>query len=268
MNHHNFSFFGQKAGLLLDSAEINQPCLYLRFLKKKKDGSWEKTSQGEGKNIKLNLLEMIAILRIFRTQNTKWSTVHKFGEDTTSITVENKNNIISFMISGYAKQLKFPESELFTDLLDHIYKEKIINATISNLNGKNKERKLQGIQPSNNRESKIQNLSDAPIPEYPEEINEKSEKITENQEDKKKNIEIDPEQWYNSLKTNEDFKLIPGAINEERAKAVSFHIADLTNIWVPNSCIDPNQNLSKEGIWVKDWFLRKKMVDIFAENMG
>jgi len=71
MDRHNYSFFGQKTGMLLDSAEIDQPCLYLRFLKKKQDGSWEKPSQGQGKNIKLNLIEMIAILRIFRTENTK-----------------------------------------------------------------------------------------------------------------------------------------------------------------------------------------------------
>ena len=258
MNHHNYSFFGQKTGLLLDSAEINQPCLYLRFLKKNPDGSWDKPSLGQGKNIKLNLLEMIAILRIFRTENSKWSTVHKFGEDITSITVENKNNVISFMISGYAKQLKFPESELFTDLLDHIYHEKIINATISKLNGKNDATKEIKPKRSNNRDSQIQKLSESPIPEFPEEMDEKMEVIK---------TEIDPEKWYNSLKTNEDFKLIPGAINEERAKAVSFHITDLINIWVPNSCMD-NSSVSKEGIWVKDWFLRKKMMDIFAENMG
>ena len=265
MNHHNYSFFGQKTGMLLDSAEINQPCLYLRFLKKKQDGSWEKPSHGEGKNIKLNLLEIIAILRIFRTQNTKWSTVHKFGEETTSITVENKNNIISFMITGYAKQLKFPETELFTDLLDHIYHEKIINATSSNLksNGKNESAQAKIHQNNNNkRDSQIQDLSAASIPEYPEEFGEQNEKPQE------KKIDIDPEKWYNSLKTNEDFKLIPGAISEERAKAINFHIVDLINIWVPNSCIDQNQSLSKEGIWVKEWFLKKKMVDIFAENTG
>jgi hypothetical protein len=257
MNHHNYSFFGQKTGMLLDSAEINQPCLYLRFLKKKQDGSWEKPSQGEGKNIKLNLLEMIAILRVFRSENSKWSTVHKFGEDVKSITVENKNSIIAFMISGYVKQLKFPESELFIDLLDHIYNEKIINATISNLNGTNREKKLQG----NNRETRIQNISDVSIPEYPEEMDEEINKKQKNK------IEIDPEQWYNSLKTNEDFKLIPGAINEERAKAINFHITDLSSIWVPNSCMDSNL-VSKGGIWVKDWFLKKKMIDIFAEHMG
>nr|WP_147664642.1 hypothetical protein [Candidatus Prometheoarchaeum syntrophicum]QEE17756.1 hypothetical protein DSAG12_03594 [Candidatus Prometheoarchaeum syntrophicum] len=259
MKHHNYSFFGQKTGLLLDSAEIDQPCLYLRFLKKKPDGSWEKPSLGQGKNIKLNLLEMIAILRIFRTQNTKWSTVHKFGEDTTSITVENKNTIISFMISGYAKQLKFPESNLFTDLLDHIYHEKIIHATGSKMpskNGSNKESTSQPSQQNISRENEIQDLSNSPIPEYPEELDETPQE---------KKIEIDPEQWYNSLRTNEEFKLLPGAINEERAKAINFHIADLISIWVPNSCIDQEQSLSKEGIWVKDWFLRKKMVDIFAE---
>ena len=255
MNHHNYSFFGQKTGMLLDSAEINQPCLYLRFLKKKQDGSWEKPSQGEGKNIKLNLLEMIAILRIFRTQNTKWSTVHKFGEETTSITVENKNNIISFMISGYVKQLKYPESVLFTDLLDHIYHEKIVNATGNNSknsksNGASKVNRQQSN--INNRDSQIHNLSDVPIPEYPEELNEKNKKTQE------KRIDIDPEQWYNSLKTNDDFKLIPGAVNEERAKAVNFHITDLISIWVPNSCINKSQEESKEGVWVKDWFLKKK----------
>ena len=275
MKKHNYSFFGQKTGMLLDSAEINQPCLYLRFLKKKQDGSWEKPSQGEGKNIKLNLLEIIAILRIFRTQNTKWSTVHKFGEETTSITVENKNNVISFMISGYVKQLKFPETELFTNLLDHIYQEKIINATSNNQNSKSNRKNgsntTKSVQNnSGNRDSKIQDLSDAPIPEYPKELDEKTaekEENKENQEKKENKIEIDPEQWYNSLKTNEDFKLIPGAVNEEREKAINFHITDLINIWVPNSCID-SSSISKEGIWVKDWFIRKKMVDIFVENMG
>ncbi len=269
MDKHNYSFFGQKTGMLLDSAEINQPCLYLRFLKKKQDGSWEKPSQGEGKNIKLNLLEMISILRIFRTQNTKWSTVHKFGEDTTSITVENKNNIIAFMISGYAKQLKYPESVLFTDLLDHIYHEKIANATGNNSkNSKsNGSNKVKTIQNNNNpRKSKIQDLSDSPIPEYPEELNEKNEKTQETHETQQKRIDIDPEQWYNSLKTNDDFKLIPGAVNEERAKAVNFHITDLISIWVPNSCINKSQEESKDGLWIKDWFLKKKMVDIFAEN--
>ncbi len=262
MNHHNYSFFGQKTGLLLDSAEINQPCLYLRFLKKNQDGSWDKPSLGQGKNIKLNLLEMIAILRIFRTENSKWSTVHKFGEDTTSITVENKNKIISFMISGYAKQLKFPESILFTDLLDYIYQEKLIYATGSKVNRSNGKKSVghenQEKKPKidNNRQSQIQDLSKTPIPEYPDELDEKKEV---------NKIEIDPEQWYTSLKTNDDFKLIPGAINEERAKAVNFHITDLISIWIPTSCIDPDQTLSKDGLWIKDWFLKKKMVDIFAE---
>ena len=269
MNHHNYSFFGQKTGMLLDSAEINQPNLYLRFLKKKQDGSWEKPSQREGKNIKLTLLEMIAILRIFRTQNSKWSTVHRFGEDTTSITVENKNNIISFMISGYAKQLKYPESILFTDLLDHIYQEKIINATGSNLksNGKNgntAKKPSQNI--CNNRDSPIQNLADASIPEYPEEMDEIISENKEKKENLGNRIDIDPEQWYNSLQTNEEFKLIPGAINEKREKAVNFHITDLINIWIPNSCINRSQEGAKDGLWIKDWFLRKKMVDIFAEN--
>jgi hypothetical protein len=126
-------------------------------------------------------------------------------------------------------------------------------------NGSNKESKSQSVPQNNKRENKIQDLSNSQIPEYTEEMDEKTQG---------KSLDIDPEQWYNSLQIKEDFKLIPGTINEERAKAINFHIADLVSIWVPNSCIDPNQSLSKEGIWVKDWFLRKKMEDIFAENTG
>jgi len=61
MDNHNQSFFGQKTGLLLNSADPSEPYIYLRFLKKKGDGTWEKPSNREGKNIKINLLEQIQI---------------------------------------------------------------------------------------------------------------------------------------------------------------------------------------------------------------
>lgn len=81
MNHHNQSFFGQKSAIILDSAKTSDLYIYLRFLKKLPDGRWEKPSQGEGKNFKLNLLEIVEILNVLNTPNSRWTTVHKFETD-------------------------------------------------------------------------------------------------------------------------------------------------------------------------------------------
>jgi len=62
-DQHNYSFFCQKTGLTVQSAPKNEPYMFLRFIKNKSDGEWEKPSKGEGKAIKFSLEEMVSILQ-------------------------------------------------------------------------------------------------------------------------------------------------------------------------------------------------------------
>lgn len=238
MNHHNQSFFGQKSAVILDSAAPTDPFIYLRFLKKLSDGRWEKPSQGEGKNLKLNLLEIIEILHVLKTPSSQWSTVHKYEDQNTSIKVVHKNseNTVQFFITGYAKPLGRAETRLFTDLLEHIYQEKIKFAT----GGK--------IQKAENNTTKPQkDLS---------EIERSAEK---------KINSIDPKEWLNALKKDGEFLLLPGEVTARRELALSYAIDGKRAIWIPISQIkvDGQNNIQDQNIWVKEWYVSAKLNEIF-----
>ena len=135
MERHQRSFFGQKVGMIFDSGMWNDDCAYLSFLRKKESGIWEKPSQGEGKKIKLNLGELIMVEKVLTGNLSKWSTVHRFKEQTTSISVNRKTdsntqNEVWMNVSRYAKNLRSPETEILGMILKHIIKEKIVRATI------------------------------------------------------------------------------------------------------------------------------------------
>ena len=129
MQSHKLSLFGQKVAVLLDSPDWSDQYLYMRFLKKKEDNTWEKPSAKEGKVIKINLLEAIAIRDLCNSNGGKWSTVHVFGEEKTSISMEKENQNLKFNIPGYSKFIQYPESVLFTELMIHLVSEKIQNST-------------------------------------------------------------------------------------------------------------------------------------------
>lgn len=234
MEHHNQSFFGQKSAIILDSAKSSEPYIYLRFLKKLPDGRWEKPSQGEGKNLKLNLLEIVDILYVLNTPNTRWSTVHKFGDQQTSIKVEHRadSDSVLFFITGYAKPLSRTEAKLFTDLLNHIYCEKIKYAT----GGNNQNAEISEIK------TKKSNLV----------VNEKDSPSIE-----------DPKAWLNHLPQEEDYCRLPGRIQEKRERALLYSIEERKNLWIPLSQIKGDQNGEDTEIWVKKWFIEAKLGEIF-----
>jgi hypothetical protein len=112
MDRQQRSFFGQKVGMIFDSEIWNDDCAYISFLRKKDTGIWEKPSKGEGKKIKLNLGELIMLQKVVNGDLEKWSTFHKFNNQTTSISVSNKRNDspineVWVNVSGYGKNLYF-----------------------------------------------------------------------------------------------------------------------------------------------------------------
>ena len=133
MQRHQRSFFGQKVGLIFDSAQWDREYSYLTFVRKKDSGIWEKPSNGEGKRIKLNLGELIMITKVLNGCTDRWSTVHSFKESKTTISCsKNANNAGEFWLNvdKYSKSLRSPESDILRMILVHIIEEKITRATV------------------------------------------------------------------------------------------------------------------------------------------
>jgi len=56
VDKHNQSFFGQSTGMFIQSSSKHEPFIFLQFIKKKGDGSWEKPSQREGKQMYVGIM--------------------------------------------------------------------------------------------------------------------------------------------------------------------------------------------------------------------
>ncbi len=277
MQRHRYSFFGQKSGILFDSGDDSQPFLFLSFVKKKQTGQWERPTNGEGKNIKFNLGEILHILRILSQTNAEWSTVHKFQTETTPISWKNVNEVIQISIPGYSKLLKFPESKLFHDLLAHVYQEKIEKSTAfqkettkyldpkenlqhraansHNLSPNDNQHRIRSNLESNTHSSRVimeSSRSNHENGNSPQSINPNS------------NPNIDPSKWLENLQVQDDFCLVPGELTAQREKAIAFKVSTFNQIWVPKSVIRDQQiEPDLGGLWIKHWFLTKKLEDIF-----
>jgi len=103
MDTHNYPFFGQKAGLIIQSPSKNVPYFFIQCIKKKQNNSWEKTSLGEGQKVKFNLNEMVSMLHVLQQKVNKWSTYHKFKETTTQIQFNWKESALWINIGEYSR---------------------------------------------------------------------------------------------------------------------------------------------------------------------
>ena len=64
MDAHNYPFFGQKSGLIIQSPSKSLPYFFIQCVKKKQNNIWEKTSKGEGKKVKFGMSEIASILHV------------------------------------------------------------------------------------------------------------------------------------------------------------------------------------------------------------
>ena len=122
-------FFGTKTGNLFDSGPDDSPTIYLTFIKKKQDGSWEKPSLKEGKAIKFTLVDIAFMLRVFRGEVTSWKTFHSFEGRETHISFERgsqEKEDLNVKAGDYLKQLNYGEIEVFKAMLDHAFHKKVI----------------------------------------------------------------------------------------------------------------------------------------------
>jgi len=132
MKSHRKGFFGTNAGILFDSGPSSSPALFITFIRKKEDGSWEKPSKKEGRAIKFSLVDIAFILQVLRGDKNAWNTVHSFEQRRISISIErDSDNRESLKVKAgdYLIVLNYGEAEVFKALLEHAFQEKVIGST-------------------------------------------------------------------------------------------------------------------------------------------
>jgi len=135
VDKHSQSFFGKSSGLTIQSSSRNEPFIFLKCIKKKGDGIWEKPSKGEGKTIKCSLDEIVMIREVLHKRLENWSTYHNFNDTKTQISFKWENERkerLYINIGSYSKMLTFSQIEILKLLLNHMLSEKIEFATTSN----------------------------------------------------------------------------------------------------------------------------------------
>ena len=140
MDRHSQSFFGQTTGIRVESPSKTEPFIFLKLVKKKVDGTWEKLSLGEGKTIKCSLEEMTMIYKVLKRKLPSWKTYHQYKEIGTNIKFNwdkfNGKDCLMVTIGEYTRQFSIAQAEVFRRLMKHLLKEKIKFAT-SGTNFKN-----------------------------------------------------------------------------------------------------------------------------------
>ncbi|UCC19514.1 MAG: hypothetical protein JSV62_15660 [Promethearchaeota archaeon] len=231
VDNHSYSFFGQKVGLIIQSASKNEPFMFFRLIKCKNDGSWEKPSSGEGKIIKFSLEEMVWILRVLNKEVNSWSSYHTFKENKTQISFkweDGEKNKLWIHIGSYSKVLEYSQFTILEMLLKHMLKEKIEYATVSTISKKNNSDIISNII-------------------IEEEI------ITDLDHKKNKELKSDSNKK----------KSISGAIKNETNKAVLIQFDNGSEVWVPKSGIHSEFNSSKNIIQkftIDSWILDKNKI--------
>ncbi|MFX0073756.1 MAG: hypothetical protein ACFFAO_21970 [Candidatus Hermodarchaeota archaeon] len=230
-DNHSQSFFGKSTGITIQSSSKTDPYIFLKCIKKKADGKWEKPTQGEGKTIKLSLEEMVMISHVLNKKTESWSSYHSFKNTKTSISFKWKeeDNILWINIGDYSKMLTFSQIEIFRLLLKHIIKEKIEFATT--LNSSNfQENKNRG----NNLKNKI----------YLDKEQKSEFSISKNS--------------LNNIKLSDKEKVkINGILKAETEKALLINFNSGHEIWIPKSIV---YSENKKEIGLNQAFLIDKWI--------
>ena len=237
VNNHSYSFFGQKVGLIIQSASKNEPFIFFRLIKSKNDGSWEKPSSGEGKIIKFSLEEMVWIIRILNKEVNSWSSYHTFKDNKTPISFkweDGEKAKLWIHIGSYSKVLEYAQFKILEMLLTHILTEKIEFATA----------------PNSSKKRNVDTLSNIVVQE--EIITDGSKNIIRNNESNSTNIGKPSE-----------IEDIVGTIKGETNKALLIQFENEVEIWIPKSTIHSGFNNAKnlvQKFCIDSWILNKNRV--------
>ncbi|MFX0024530.1 MAG: hypothetical protein ACFE9S_19605 [Candidatus Hermodarchaeota archaeon] len=235
VDNHSYSFFGQKVGLIVQSALKDEPHIFFRLIKCKNDGSWEKPSSGEGKIIKFSLEEIVCILRVLNKEVDSWSSYHTFKETKTQISFKWENGDkrkLWIHIGSYSKVLEYAQFTILAMLMTHFLTEKIEFAT----------------SPSPSKKKKTDNFNNIIVQE---------EVIKETLENEGNHF-IEEE----DVKQDE-IKIVKGSIKKETNKALLIQFDNNIEIWIPKSKIRSGFENTKDIIQkfiIDSWILNKNKI--------
>jgi len=142
---HTKTFYGQKSSTIITSPTKMVPYIFLSCINRKEDGTWESSSKGEGKTVKISIEEIICILEVLNRKSANWRGYHVFKDRQTEIYVgweDETRQVLTIKIGDYTKKLRFPNLNLMILLLEHILLEKIEFATSGTFESKEKEEKV------------------------------------------------------------------------------------------------------------------------------
>jgi len=249
VEYHNKAFFGSKVGMFFDSSSWTNQFFFLKFIKKRSDGTWEKPSKGEGKSIKFSLEEMAHILRALSKEVSIWKTFHKFEENQTPISFEwDKSNQDQFHVNGgeYHKMLNYAEIVVFKALLEHVFEEKIVHSTLNSKN--NNVKKLVSA------ESKVRG-SDLVV----------TEEIKGNSEPKTQNSSQAPPSQLEKVNLDNETAELKGICEGNTEKALLILFDNGKQVWIPKSTIRSKFDLesgNRQPFTIDTWVLKKN--EVFA----
>jgi len=235
VDKHSQSFFGQSTGLTIRSSSKTEQFIFLKCIKKKPDGSWEKPSLGEGKTIKCSLDEIVMILDVLNRNRASWTSFHNFNDVKTQISFkwedDTKQKLLIY-IGKYSKMLKFAQIEIFKLLLKHILKEKIEFATVLNFDAVNKKvifhKDIDQINKRNDSKT---------LPIVTETVERKESEVSQ----------------------------IKGVIEGETEKALLIQFNEDKEVWIPKSIIrseyDTSVKVSTQNFLIDNWILKRNNIN-------
>ncbi len=232
VDNHSYSFFGQKVGLIIQSASKEEPFMFFRLIKSKNNGSWEKPSSGEGKVIKFSIEEMVWIIRVLENEVNSWSSYHTFKDSKTQISFkweDGKHDKLWVHIGSYSKVLEYAQFTILNMLLKHILKEKIEFATT----------------PTSYKKSNP-NQSNSLIVQEEVITTDVTSPSDEDNDDKPSKI-----------------KNVDGSIKGETDKALLIQFNNGLEVWIPKSTIHSGFDNIKDKMQnfaIDNWILRKNKI--------
>jgi len=251
---HNHGFFGPNTGLLINSPSKYNFFTYIRCIKKKPDGQWEKPSLGAGTVIKFSLEELISLLDVLNKNKHKWTTFHTYKNTKTMISIsweDEKSTNLWLTIGTYSKMLTCEQSVVFKLLLNHILKEKIKYATSSD---SEKVSEIYENAPSKSSEKYLADSMNS---------GDNHEQPLNSGANIEKNL-IKTALIKTKKMKKKEMTYINGSIKGETQKALLINFnSNGRDVWIPKSTIhnDFSQNTeSNQQFLIDDWVLKRNEI--------